>query len=426
MSQTFDYSKVAETAYTNLKSYFDASQSWGDYGNYWKLGNAFDTATDYVVYCGVPDSELAGLAYAKYQAVLEKNPNSACWYDDYGWWGIASAKAFDPRYAAVFSGQESNFQSIAWDCWGTMNTGKSNPEWKYKGAPNAWNNRDDGNPDQSYWNNPENWATPRFNDGPGSGLQGVWQYDIFHEKRSTNECSPSNPSDPNQCSLGPFQNTVVNGLYFVLAQRLLNAVAGDQSTLQPAKDLYGFLQAWFDMKLGNDSTLIRFASDAVLVRERVTTYAMLPSGNYPALKEWNNTRDTCWAGDQGLIMSGLVDYLNINPQDPMCLSVSQAIVGGVVTHMTDLKGVIQYNYDELGDFGDYKCGVGVFMRYLLYAYNQPSSPIKALVDENQYNIKSVLLATANDACQSTPSDLFDNFNVLSILTTAKALGIVQF
>jgi hypothetical protein len=45
--------------------------------------------------------------------------------------------------------------------------------------------------------------------------------------------------------------------------------------------------------------------------------------------------------------------------------------------------------------------------------------------DDAYHIREVLLASANDACESSPGDLFDNLNVLATLTTAKALGIIQ-
>lgn len=419
----FDYKTIAETAYRNIKGYFDPTYYTE---SYWKLGNVFDTTTDYLAFArGQSDAQLAGLAYAKYQALIGRpgvvGQDAGCWYDDFGWWGIAGAKAYDKRFEGIFGDQQKNFQQVAWDCWTTMNVGKANAEWSYKGAPNVWDNRDNGHPDESYWNKKDNWATPRFGKGVGSGLQGVWQYDIFRDQRQ-NECSPSNPADPKTCDLGPFQDTVVNGLFLVLALRLINAGGSNASTLQPAKDVYGFLNAWFDATLKDDSLLLRFTPDTMLVRERVTTYAEI-DGEFPSLDpHWNNNKDTCWAGDQGLIIGGLTDSYRLLNQNPVNNQLIRSIIFGVANYMSK-NGVIQYNYQDLGDYGDYKCGVGVFMRYLLYAFIQNPD-----VRPNINNIKNLLLTTTNNMCQNAPNaaDLFDNFNVLSTLTTARAIGVVQF
>jgi hypothetical protein len=87
--------------------------------------------------------------------------------------------------------------------------------------------------------------------------------------------------------------------------------------------------------------------------------------------------------------------------------------------------ILQANIGSMGDPDDYKSGVGVFARCLLYAYSQPHSPLKAPVDKNTDNIRAVLLATADHLCnQPSTEDLFDNLNLLSILTAAKVLGVI--
>lgn len=423
---SFDYKTIAETAYRNIKARFDSTQ-YTD--SYWDLGNVFDTMTDYLAFAREQsDPEFAGLAYKKYLALVG-SPNSpgqdaGCWYDDFAWWGIASAKAYDKTFDSIFGNWQKNFQDIALYCWKTMKDGKSNPEWSYKGAPNVWDNRDNGHPDEDYWNKKENWATPRFGNGVGSGLQGVWQYDIFRVERSQNECSPgaSNPADPKSCNLGPFQDTVVNGLFLVLALRLLKANSSSLPTRQSAKDEYGFLNAWFDDRLGSDSLLLRFSDNTMLVRERVTTYAEIDN-EFPPIGQWNESPDTCWAGDQGLIIGGLTDSDKWLFSTPNNYKVITSVILGVANHMSQ-NGVIQYHYDELGDPGDYKCGVGVFMRYLLYTFIQNPTPVRQTIAQ----IKNVLLTTTNNMCENASpyDDLFDNFNILSTLTTAKALGIVRF
>ena len=205
--------------------------------NGWQVGNVFDTLTDCVV--RFPDVEpKPGATVAAALERWGKIQGSMCWYDDYGWWGIASAKAFDDKYAAVFGSNRSKFQQIATDCWDVMHTGKPDtykPPYKYKGGPMVWENRDEGS-QPGYFTAPETWAVPRFSGG-------VWQYDMFKDERTNPpDCSPSssNPSDPNCCLLGPFQNTVMNGLYLALALRLQLQGKGT-GTAEAAKSELAFL-----------------------------------------------------------------------------------------------------------------------------------------------------------------------------------------
>ena len=66
-----------------------------------------------------------------------------CWYDDYGWWGIASAKALLDEYASIFGPVRSEFQDIGRECWNVMQNGKPHKVYKYAGAPNVWVNREE-------------------------------------------------------------------------------------------------------------------------------------------------------------------------------------------------------------------------------------------------------------------------------------------
>ena len=420
-----DYDNAARIAYTNM------TQCFGDpkCSDYWKLGNAFDSLTDYMRWWGGPDIGLAKTVYDRYITLTAPGPTdpkpSDCWYDDYGWWGIASAKAYDPAYDFFFTGEyKAKFQAIAKSCWKTFNEGKpgSTTGWNYKGAPNAWTNRDNGHPDTNYWDLKANWATPRFDKGVGSGLHGVWQYEIFHEKR-LNECSYYNPCDPKNVPLGPFQLTVVNALYFLLALRLYNVA--QQPVKQSILDEWGFFRAWFSNSLGVNSLLLSFGDTSVppalLVRERVTTYAEI-DGEYPLVKQWGGKLGACWNGDQGLMIAALVEFLQAFP-DPSVADTAVSILKGVLTQLTQNQ-ILQPYIGGMGDWEDYKSGVGTFARCLLYAYSQPNSPLKAPVDKNVDDIRGVLLASANDACKNPPQDLFDNLNVLSILTAAKKLGVI--
>ena len=337
-------------------------ETFKSWGNGWQVGNVFDTLTDFVFY--FPDAEPTPGAVV--QAAYErwgKIQGSMCWYDDYGWWGIASAKAFDDKYANIFGPYRDEFQQIATDCWKTMHTGKPNKPYSYKGGPNVWENRDP--PD--YFTSPAGWAVPRF---PG----GVWQYDMFeNERKDPPDCSPpsSNPSNPKTCLLGPFQNTVMNGLYLVLALRLAQQGLVD-GTVEAAKDEMSFLNGWFNLQ-GDESLLQRFKhpDKSTLVRERVATYAS-QDGNktYPPVEGYEAGGQ--WCGDQGLILGGMVDYLTIVPTDPLAENRAVSITRGVIFHMVDDLGVMPFSagFNDQGDPDDYSCGSGVFWRYLLHAFSQ--------------------------------------------------------
>lgn len=123
------------------------------------------------------------------------------------------------------------------------------------------------------------------------------------------------------------------------------------------------------------------------------------------------------------MIAALVELLQANP-DPSAANTAISILRGVLTQMTE-EQILLATIGFMGDWQDYKSGVGTFARCLLYAYQQPNSPIKAPIDNNTDDIRAVLLTTANDACSNPPKDLFDNLNLLSILTAAKVLGVIS-
>src|SRR6185295_6007976 len=81
-----------------------------------------------------------------------------------------------------------------------------------------------------------------------------------------------------------------------------------------------------------------------------------------------------WCGDQGLILGGLLDYVQLaNPSDPTAQSQAISIAMGVLLHMVDADSVVMpysLDFDNHNDPGDYSCGSGVFWRYLLRGFNQ--------------------------------------------------------
>lgn len=413
------YKAAAGNAFSRLLPLFS------NWTNGWQVGNVFDTLTDYAM--RYPDAEpspngLAKLALERWESIQ----GSMCWYDDYGWWGIASAKAFDPRYATVFGPYAAKFQAIALDCWNVMHTGKpSRGEYNYGGGPMVWVNRDE-RAAPGYFTSPTGWAAPRFGGG-------VWQYDMWAGSRTDPpECTPNHlSSDPNQklsdpkspdCTLGPYQNTVMNGLYLELALRLASSGQGS-GTLQAAKSEMAFLRAWFEVP-GDQSLLQALPDGNVLVRERVATYAEI-NGSYLPVEGY--VKDGAWSGDQGLILGGLADKLLVDPSDPtnpIDQSRATAIARGVLLGLAGACGVKPYSdgFNDHGDADDYSCGSGVFWRYLLRAFelntDVRSAVLQLVAADPSGNAVYVAAEKAGSPDCASTNELFEAFNQLAALLAA--------
>lgn len=275
--------------------------------------------------------------------------------------------------------------------------------------------------------------SPRQRAGPPQFAGGVWQYDMFQgERLGPPECTPNHVpgdahrklSDPRSeyCALGPFQNTVMNGLYLELALRLAMHGQGT-GTLAAAETELGFLHNWF-LVPGDASLLQSFPDGSMLVGERVATYAEL-GGTYPAVEGF--APDSAWCGDQGLILGGLVDRLLVDPidlSDPMDQSRAIAIARGVLLHLVDDCGVMPYSdgFDDHGDPDDYSCGSGVFWRYLLHGFDQNGALRAAILglvaNDPQNNTVYVSAEKALASDCASANELFAGFNVVATLLTA--------
>jgi hypothetical protein len=417
----------AQQTYINLKGYFN------DSNNYWQLGNCFDTMTDYLMVAG-PGAADPGLAKMVQRRFDEPAVQAyAGWYDDYAWWAIAAAKAYDTRFARIFGEYAGAFTGIAQACWAVVDIGKG--DGVHLGAPAAFTNRDN----QTMFTNPpaipSYWVTPRFDLGRGSGLHGVWQYDIFANKREAPnwygppEGEPTNPSWPPHTWLGPYQLSVVNALYLLAAVRLEQAHRDNRAVPSAAlqmADEYGFFKAWFGFDPArpidaSQSLLEVFGEGYLAVRERVGTYAQL-NGRFPQVENWDPL--TSWAGDQGMIINALSGYNRLHPGDAMPADVIPRLVYGYIKYMTNSAGDPQPYYPITGnkldqDYPDYKSGIGVFMRGLLQAYLTPGSPVIPMVPASGFQVflrEAVRWATA-----FKQEDLFDSLNVLATLTAAMAM-----
>lgn len=385
-------------------------EKFAKWDNWWQIGNVFDTLTDYLV--RFPDAartipgSVAEIAFDRFLNAA----NTACWYDDYGWWGIASEKVFHNEYAPIFAGHETTFQDITKECWNVMNTGKQSLYFSYRGGPNVWDNRANRKP-TDYFTSPGTWAVPRFTGG-------VWQYEMFKDKRKAGERSPSNPSDPNKTQLGPFQLTVMNGLFLVLALRLTqHRISGAREAVT---NEIGFLKNWFSLDQhpqlkGDEGLLMRFPrSPFVLVRERVPTYAYCDAKrSHPKVDGYAS--ETAWCGDQGLILGALVDYAILEDPTPA------DIAGGVLRHMVDANQVVLPTLKLDTDTDDYGCGSGVFWRYLLRGFHQDAVLHQQVLDwVNGDRENNPIYRSAEYACTNggPGNELFADFNVLATMTAA--------
>ena len=318
---------------------------------FWQQGHMLDTMVDYLGL--VSPQEGAGFGEEALLKFLDRGgipgddgsvPNSPLWFDDYAWWGIAALNA--SRYPRLFGGLTRGFRGIADLMW--------EPMFRY--APNTWANAC----------HDERYAPfePKFEGG-------VWNWIYAPRKILSLPETPAGPDQTQISALESIQNTVTNSLYWVLTARL-HADTGAQLYKDCANREYAFLRQWFTLPNPEESLMWEGKGDAI-VRERVATYknGNLLRGYSPEL---------AWSGDQGLVLGGLVDHMALVGQtDPRygdLLRYAQRLTQGVKTRMSEqgrlLPWVPYTNAPDHGapggDVDDYQTGVGVYMRYLGYAY----------------------------------------------------------
>ena len=425
------YQQDANVLFKLLRPVFTGENNCGNMYLYWPTGNVFDTITDYFsVAIGKTINQtevnifMNGVAnsYDNTTPPYYYNPNQAgIWYDDFGWWGIACAKVYSPAYKQFFPAETvKKYKSIAQSCWNFMYKGGAQPG--QAGAPNVWKNCSD-----------PNFASvaPRF-------AGGVWQNDITFDHSPLYNYG-------NYTNLGPYQDTVVNGLYLVLGLRVPSVNPGfPQPTID---ELYKFIKTWcFSREIVNPEDGWLYYTDpakgdAAVIKERVKTYFDKSRVNPVCWGDHN----VAWCGDQGLMLGGMVDYLKIAPTEVLALTLIKLILRGVVECMTNDDHIIQPWYPSESvtypcmdnspsfpdaDRPDYCCGPGVFMRYLLYAYRN-NADVRRLIRINDNGIRTVIMASADaiivnfKTAAPPPPDsqeaFFNYFNQLSILTTAIAI-----
>jgi hypothetical protein len=332
--------------------------SWCAYDSFWRVGNAFTTLIDYFVMKGKGDSGIINYACQ----MFDNNRAGSYWYDDYSWWGVAFLQAW--KYHSVLGIDPQKCLDNAKFCWDKMHD-KGTTVWDRAEKP--------------YFDE----AQPRF-------AGGCWNNDL-----QRGGCDPLEPgTDPYFCGI---QNTVTNGQYLVLSARFYRQ-SRDRTYLDAALQLYHWFQQWYsDPNLTPEQNLLaRFPDGKVLIRERVSTYAFWKQG-YPPVRYYRPNFH--WAGDQGIILGAMVDLAQIDPtRATIYQAFGRAILDGVREHMTDAQDILPpwIPDDSLGAYNDdYSTGIGVFMRYLLYAFR--TDPVLSAYISGTY--KSFVMANANKVCK---------------------------
>jgi hypothetical protein len=325
---------VAHDVFTKLKAAFQS------YNIYWRLGHSFDTIIDYLAISPDEPADFGPIAVKAY----DRSTDNACWYDDFGWWGIASLKAL--QHSKLFP-DSTRLKQICDQCWSVM----------YENAPNVWT-----------YNNtkPEfKGLEPRFGGG-------VWNAD-WTKPGPLHACK-NMPIQPYLDYLGGIQNTVTNGTYLVLATRL-HLESHDPRYRDAAKGEYDFLGKWFEVgdREHPDYDLCMRVGDGALIRERVATFAKRPDGQFEKVPGYDP--ELAWSGDQGIILGGLVDRMRVvssgSPEYSFLLNRAKDIAAGVKSQVTALNhGILTawVTSTKGGDPEDYATGPGAYWRYLAHAY----------------------------------------------------------
>ena len=404
------YDACARSTYAALRTAWQVPLTNNSQSNFWREGNVFDSLVDYILlFESNPQNELAAIAPTAKQLYNLGLGRSVCWWDDLGWWGIAAAKMSKNVQNATL---KADFKGMAAHTWNIMHT--------Y--APNTYSQAESGS-NSSYFKS----LQPRFNVG------GVWNY-CWGLGGDPQKCWPGqssmcgggcDPRSPGNTLCG-YQNTVTNSLYLVLSLRLYQLETDPvqkQHYLNAARSQFDWFRNWFGVA-DADTTLLASQSNGALVRERASTYANGSSVN-------NYNRATFWTGDQGLVLGGLVDYFAAEG-DSYAQNVAILIASAIPQGLTDPNAGNLLPWKPGGtlqswDCGDYSCGSGVFMRYLLYGF-QNNTSVRNTVQGSPSYLQFIKtngdLACSNNLpsfCGQSNTDLFPLLNRMATLNTAKAI-----
>jgi hypothetical protein len=383
---THQYDTAARMKFDSLvNNYNAANASW------WQLGHSFDTIIDFLdTFSYTKTDQLAAQVKEQYEAALQQlGGYDGAWFDDLGWWTIATQRAADRDY---FKKERAWFNGVEKECWSRF-TGNAPMVWE-RHKPGTY---DDYRPavEGGVWN--EYWlGTP--DKGPnGTPYQGPKDGD---------------PSHKNGKGLQGIQNTVTNAVYLTSAQR------GENTSFEAGRE-YSFLHKWMFEEKDNPLWWQTDPTKPIvcLVRERVSHFVKGKPDTMFQTK-W------AWTGDQGLIVGGLTDRMRLNPGErgELVPRVKQLLVGTRIT-LTD-NNVLNpwtkgpgYGTVPDKDYGDYETGPGVFWRYVLYAW-KTDSELRAFLNADY---PKFLTTNADLAAKRQSNGVVELTNDVAVLVAATAM-----
>jgi len=418
---------AAKQAYIKLYEVWLTKNQKDAHAAMWYQGNALDTMIDYIA---ITQDDALGVELGK--EIDELWPDAikeGRWFDDFGWWGIAilnAARNYELLGKTSVDDYKQNAHEMldkmiyASQVWELYQAHQSPPYQKYAECDT------------------DRWLAyaPRFEGGVWNSLYGLkWGNCPTDIDPSTGDNYPS--GDPSDIYINPKQNTVTNGLHLVLSARYYRQF-DDEQVFKTADNAWSWFNNWLslpdipvDQCLGmpnshcddlTDANVVKpslLDSNTNLVRERVGTFALY-NGCYaidPVYKCSSvNKNAMIWTGDQGLVTGAMVDLMDMEGvTDPPDSDSVKHILNGILNHLTQsqkdcpydslpegvLRPWIYFNGWQKGCDGEgfqldnggenYKTGPGVFMRYLLYAYQNNED----LKDYIKLNFGEFIMNNAN-------------------------------
>jgi hypothetical protein len=356
--------------------------------SYWQLANSFDTMIDCLDHVDEGAAgDVSAMVSEQYDPALKKMDRErhevaraydAAWFDDFGWWTIATLRAESRPY--FNEGFKRTLGSWRDECWSRF-TENAPYVWRWRpqhpGPYEGYRPAFDGGVWNTYWagTSPDHKG-PR-SDGPGTG------------------------------DLAGIQNTVTNALYLMAAQRV--GAADD------AEREFGFLHAWFNA--ARDPLWWPVGTDAALVRERPSHFA--DGSKAPGFEP-----DWAWTGDLGLVLGALVDRMQRQPGErkELLRRTRELLMGARTALVSD--GVLQpWKGDDVpGDAnGEYRTGTGVFWRNVLHAWmTEP----ELHADLTAPGFQQVLRASANAALAAESDDTRNGTELTNDLAVLVAATVI--
>lgn len=393
--------------------------------NFWKFGNALDTAVLALALPGanVAPNEFIDLTEKVYLELTLPSYIDTYWFDDFEWWAVGFQRASSEPYRGLFDDAHlkklRELEKTAWDSaqLGTL-------AWEACMKASACVER--------YGVATEMNFIPRY---PG----GIWNnfFAFSALERST--------SDPLKDVLGARQNTVTNSLYaFYTTARQAQQNAQQEDT--QFKNIMAFFTAWQQEPEQRNHWLNRIDADRALVRERV--FVNGDKGYDPTV---------VWLGDQGIILGWLVHLMNtgktqtVGLTNQQALSFAKQIIKGsercLISRRTGLlmpwtawdpNAVNQRCGIETGvppgdDKDDYNTGVSVFLRHLSAVY-QTNPELKTFIDSTSFPrviaeeaklMAGAMGQTSETTCSSACTSIVETVNKLALYNAARIIRVIH-